>query len=378
MVGGGTSGHISPTLACADSLLSKGSDISILYVGQNSGPEADIVRRNNLPFIGIQAGKWRRYQSIAWYRLFFRAKNLFLNIKDIFAVFRGIIQSIRLIMSWKPDAIFIKGGYVGLPVGLAALLLRRPYIIHESDIVMGWTNRILAPGAKKVAVGFPKEFYPHIATEKLVFTGNPIRSGLTGYHRLEGVQMLKLKAELPILLVVGGSQGARFINQLILESLPRLLDKTQVVHICGQKDEKQIANSVSKLGLGENIKRYRSFGFLHEELGPILAAADIVISRPGASAIAELAALSKPVILIPNEHLAGGHQLANALALSRKGAARILRESKLTPDQLIAEVNKILSSEDEQQKLATDIKAFAAPEAAEILAKQILLLGGAK
>lgn len=331
--------------------------------------EAKIVVRAGLEFAAITAGKLRRYAGRKWWHHILDLHSLILNARDIFRVLKGTVQSYRIIRKFAPEVIFIKGGYVGLPVGLAARLAGVPFVIHESDIVPGLTNRILTRWAQLVAVGFPVNKYPDLPADRIVHTGNPIRQSIIGKHRLEGLAHFNLDADLPTVLITGGSQGAERVNNAVLKALPLLLKTCQVIHLTGEKDIERIKFQVKRLNL-ENQDRYKCFSFLGPEMGLAYAAADVVVARAGANTIAELAALRKPAILIPGSHLRD--QPSNAQSLARNGAVRVIQEDRLHPAVLAGEITRIVDSEEEQKRLSDGIAEFAVPDAPAKLAKAIL------
>lgn len=346
----------------------------MLYVGQKGGVEARIATSAGWQFEGIPAGKLRRYHGSGWRQLF-DFPTMVLNLRDSLRVARGLVAATGILRRFKPDVIFIKGGYVGLPVGWAARLLRVPYIIHESDIVPGLTNRLLSGGAAAVAVGFPADRYRGFPQAKLHYTGSPIRRPLLEAHRLEGLNHFGFSERLPVVLVMGGSQGARVINQALVTALPRLVQKYQIIHLTGEREIEQVRFQVSRLRLSL-AQHYQAQPYLADDLGLALAAADAAVSRAGANAIAELAALGKPTLLIPNPRLVGDHQTANAQVLSRADAVRVLPETKLTPAALEQEIGHILDSQQEQDRLSGAIKKFAMIDADERLADLILSVAG--
>jgi UDP-N-acetylglucosamine--N-acetylmuramyl-(pentapeptide) pyrophosphoryl-undecaprenol N-acetylglucosamine transferase len=234
--GGGSAGHIAPILATVDALKSLDSSIDFLYVGQKGGMEARIAQSAGLPFVAISAGKYRRNSNAGFLRRLLDLPTHILNLRDIGRFAVGFGQSLRILRQFKPDIIFIKGGFVGLPVGFAAGILGVPYIIHESDLIPGLANKLLAKRAERIAVGFPVDKYKLWPREKLVFTGNPIRKDITASHRLEGIAHFKLDTSLPVILVTGGSLGARSINSALIKALPDLLEKYQVIHINVEKE----------------------------------------------------------------------------------------------------------------------------------------------
>lgn len=333
--------------------------------------EAKIAMSSGLNFESIQAGKFRRLNGVSKLKQIFDLSTLGLNAKDTVRVARGIITSIKILKSWKPDVVFIKGGYVGLPVGIAAHILSIPYVIHESDFVPGLTNRILSRWAEKIAVGFPVKGYQNLPKNRLEYTGNPVRSELSPKHRLEGIQTFKLSSDLPILLVTGGSQGAQAINDCVIKAIPQLVKFTQVIHLTGDMDFERIRYELTKLGKIENIDRYQAHAFLQDKMSEALSVADIVVARAGANTISELAYLGKPCVLIPN-YLYAGHQEANARLLSRAGAVTVIDERKLTPEALINIVRNLFGSEEEQQRLSKNISTFSKPDAAKELAQLII------
>lgn len=331
--------------------------------------ESRIVKAAGIEFASIDAGKFRRYSNRKLRHKIVDLSTLGLNIRDALRVVKGVPQSMRIIKEFQPDIIFLKGGYVSLPVGLAAGILKVPYVSHESDVVPGLTNRILAKRAMAVAVGFPPERYTGLPAEKLVHTGNPIRSNVLKAHRLEGIVRFKLSQKLPVLLVTGGSLGARSINDAVMDALQELTRICQVIHLTGERDIERVKFETARIPL-EHKDRYQCYSFLMESLGLAMAAADLVISRAGANAIAELSALKKPAILIPAAQLRDQPQ--NALTLSRAGAVRVIQEEKLTPHVLLREVSYVLESEKEQKLLKEGIGKLAMPDAARKLAKLIL------
>lgn len=324
-----------------------------------------------IEFVPIAAGKYRRFHGIKLRHKFLDLSSIAHNFIDLFRVARGIWQSIGIIRNFKPEAIFIKGGYVGLPVGIAAKLLRYPFVVHESDIHPGLTNRILGRWAEKIAVGFPADKYGEWYPEKLVHTGSPVRKMITGSHRLEGISHFGLDPKVPVVLVIGGSTGARRLNDGVLASLPRLLELCQVIHVAGERDFENVKFATRRLEK-KLAERYKLRAFLHDDMGKALEAADVVISRAGANAIAELAILRKPTILVPNPHLTGGHQSQNAQMLSRSGAVRVITEEKLTPHVIAREVEMLVTQPKEREYLSEKIGELAIPDAANRLAKVIM------
>ncbi len=338
-------------------------------MGQKGSLEAKITAASGIQFASIQAGKFRRYRNASLFNKLTDLSSAALNIRDLGRFGVGVTQSIKIIRRFSPDVVFIKGGYVALPVGLAAGLLKIPYVVHESDVVPGLTNKTLSKKATTVATGFPVDKYHELPKEKLVFTGSPIRAGILGVHRLEGLAKFKLDSKLPVVLVMGGSLGAKRVNDAIIEALRNLTEFCQVIHITGERDIERVRFEVKRLQLPKP-ERYQAHSFLMDELGGALAAADVVISRAGANSIAELAALRKPTILVPASHLRD--QETNAQVLARAGAVRVIPEARLSSQRLVSEVKLVLEDDSERGRLSEHIAEFAVNDAAEQLAKLIL------
>ena len=374
--GGGTAGHILPTLATSDALKSLDKTGEILYIGQTGGMEAKIVAGVGLSFAAISAGKFRRNHFDSRLAKLLNLTTLGPNARDSLRTIRGVTQAIRILRSFKPDVVFLKGGFVCLPVGIAARLLSIPFVIHESDVTPGLTNRILSRWAARIAVGFPVKSYHSFDKAKLVYVGNPVRHDILKAHRLEGIAHFDLDESLPVILITGGSQGAAQINAVVLDSVARLVEKYQIIHQTGESAISQVKFELKRLGRLDHIERYHPYGFLMGDMGLALGAADLVIGRAGVNTITDSAVLGKPTILIPNYEMAG-HQVENAHVLSRQGAVRVLNGAHLSADELIAEIERVLGDEDEQKRLSEAIRAFGKPQAADDLAKLVLEIGGA-
>lgn len=375
--GGGSAGHITPTLAVSDALRSRDNAIDQLYIGQAGSMEERIVRAKGLDFAAVRAGKFRRNHFDGPLQKVFNVGTLGPNSRDAVRTVAGVSDAIRVLRRYRPNVVFIKGGFVGVPVGLAARWLQIPYIIHESDIVPGLANRLLARWATKIAVGFPVKHYHDFDPARVVYTGNPVRQEIVSAHRLAGLAHFKLRDDLPVVLVTGGSQGSRQINDSLVLALPQLTTFAQVIHLTGEHEYERLQFVQRNVPALAHPERYQAHAFLLADMPLALAAADLVISRAGVNTIVELAALAKPTILIPNYEMAG-HQVANAKVLARTGAARVLDGRKMTADKLVAEVRRVLDASDEQDRLSKAIAQFAVPQAAEALADLIVQVGSQK
>lgn len=310
LTGGGTAGHVTPNLALLPSLKELGYEIR--YIGSYQGMEKKLIEGAGIPYEGISSGKLRRYFDLK-------------NFSDPFRVLKGYAEALKIMKSFKPDVVFSKGGFVAVPVVLAAKHYKIPTIIHESDITPGLANKICIPSAKKVCCNFP-ETLSYLPEEKAVLTGSPIRAELLKGDRLSGLQYTHLSPDRPIILVIGGSLGSVKVNAAVRSILPRLLKTFQVIHICGKEhlDDSLIGTP-----------GYVQYEYVDKPLKHLFAAADIVISRAGANSICELLALRKPNLLIPLSAAASrGDQILNAKSFQKQGFSAVLEEESLTDDAL--------------------------------------------
>jgi UDP-N-acetylglucosamine--N-acetylmuramyl-(pentapeptide) pyrophosphoryl-undecaprenol N-acetylglucosamine transferase len=316
LTGGGTAGHVTPILALLPALRERGCECH--YIGSRDGIERRLAEEAGLPYYGISSGKLRRYLS---------AK----NFSDMFRVVKGLSDASALIKKIKPDIVFSKGGFVTLPVVIAARLAKIPAVIHESDLTPGLANRLATPFADKVCVSFP-ETLKHIPNKKGVLTGTPIRKQLFHGSLNEGLRLCRFKNNIkPVVLFIGGSSGAASINRRVAEILPRLLNNFNVAHLCGSGNMPD-----------ETRDGYAAFEYAGEEMPHLYALADIVVSRAGANTIFELLALRKPSLLIPLSAKASrGDQILNAASFERQGYSAVLREENLTGETLLEAVNAL-------------------------------------
>ncbi len=310
LTGGGTAGHVTPNLALLPFLKERGYEIR--YIGSYNGIERKLAENAGIPYDGISSGKLRRYFDLK-------------NFSDPFRVIKGYAQARQLIRTYRPDVVFSKGGFVSVPVVLAAKHYKIPTIIHESDMTPGLANKICIPSAAKICCNFP-ETMAYLPADKAVLTGCPIRKELLEGDRLTGLQYTGLSASRPIILVIGGSLGAVAINNAVRAILPKILENYQVVHICGK-------NHLDEALIGKN--GYVQYEYVDAPLRHLLAAADLVISRAGANSICEILALRKPNILIPlSAHASRGDQLLNARSFMKQGFSFVLEEEEVNDDTL--------------------------------------------
>lgn len=318
LTGGGTAGHVTPNIALIAGLKEHGYEIH--YIGSYHGIEKDLIEKLKIPYYGISSGKLRRYLDLK-------------NFSDPFKVLKGYREAKKLLKKLEPDVVFSKGGFVAVPVVLAAKSRKIPTIIHESDMTPGLANRLCIPSAAKVCANFP-ETLNYLPKEKAVLTGTPIRKELFTGNKIKGLDFCGFSANMPVLLVIGGSTGAIKVNEAVRNLLPTLLKRFQVIHLCGK----------GKVDEGiQNQKGYVQFEYIGAELNHLFAAADIVISRAGANAICELLALRKPNILIPLSAAASrGDQILNAESFEHQGYSYIIKEENLSNETLLSAVNHVV------------------------------------
>ncbi len=320
LTGGGTAGHVTPNIALLPALMREGYEVH--YIGSYDGIERKLIEELNIPYYGISSGKLRRY---------FDPK----NFSDPLKVVKGYLEASSLLKKLKPDVVFSKGGFVSVPVVLAAKRRGIPSIIHESDMTPGLANKICIPSAKKVCANFP-ETVKYLPEGKAVLTGTPIRQELFSGNKLQGLDFCGLTTNKPVLLVIGGSTGSVVVNEAIRAILPTLLEKYQVIHLCGKDKVDKSLNATPG---------YVQYEYIKKELSDLLDAADVVISRAGANAICELLALRKPHILIPLSAASSrGDQILNAESFERQGFSYVIKEESLTSNSLLKAVETVYNN----------------------------------
>lgn len=317
LTGGGTAGHVTPNIALIPELQKR--DYEIYYVGSKDGIETKLMGDFDIPYYGISCGKLRRYFDVK-------------NFTDPVRILKGYAEAAKIIKNIKPDVVFSKGGFVTVPVVLAAKRKKVPCVLHESDLSPGLANKLCIPSATAICANFP-ETLSHLPEEKAHLTGSPIRKELFSGNRLKGLDFCGFDTTRPVILVIGGSLGSVRVNEAVRDILPQLLERYQVIHLCG-KDK-----------LDESLKDtpgYVQFEYIQKELCDLLDAADLVISRAGANAICELLALHKPNILIPlSLEASRGDQILNAESFERQGFSYVIREEDLTGEKLFEAVEEV-------------------------------------
>jgi UDP-N-acetylglucosamine--N-acetylmuramyl-(pentapeptide) pyrophosphoryl-undecaprenol N-acetylglucosamine transferase len=365
LTGGGSGGHFYPLIAVAESIneiAKKENLVSAEMFFMSDNPyDTELLIENNITFIPISAGKMRRYASVS-------------NFFDFFKTFFGIISALKKVFDIYPDVIFSKGAYASFPVLVAAKILRIPVIIHESDSVPGKTNLWAAKFAKKIAISYP-EAAKYFPKEKIAYTGNPLRKAVLNTTKNGAHEFLNLEKEVPTILIIGGSLGAKIINERILDALPKLIEKYQILHQTGKNNALEVSK-VSNVILDNNPNknRYRIFDYLNNlSLTMAAGAADLIISRAG-STIFEIASWGIPSIVIPITETNGNHQRINAYAYARSGAASVIEESNLSTNILLGEIDRILQDKVMREKMSIAAKGFTHPDAADKIAKEIITI----
>lgn len=379
VTGGGSGGHITPVLAVADQLKLLQPDIEILYIIQKGESLSDVVAGHAAidKVYSVPAGKLRRYHGEGLKQLF-DLPTVWKNLRDVFRTVQGIWQSIWLLKRLKPDVIFIKGGFVGVPVGLAAALLRIPYVTHDSDALPGLANRIVAPWARMHAVALPKEIYAY-PMSKTVTVGVPISNA---FHLLSAKDIKDARGQVglekfgKVVCLTGGGNGSDTVNQALITCAPDLLERYKdlaIVHVAGRNLEADLRKQYQKELSAEAGARVFVKGFV-TNMQEYSAAADVVVTRAGGTSMAEFAAQGKACVVIPSPFLAGGHQLKNAKVLHDRKAVKVLDESLLRTDPaaLMAPLTDLLDHPEKAHTFGQRLAELAAPDAAKHLAMVLL------
>jgi len=327
LTGGGTGGHVIPNIAIIDYLKVNYPKAELVYIGSKKGMEKGLIAEKNCKFYAVETGKLRRYFS--WE-----------NFIDLIRIPAGLIQSLFIIKKFKPQVIFAKGGYVSFPVVIAGFILRIPIILHESDLVPGMANKLLSKFADKICISYKESLNYFKNKDKIILTGNPVRIEITKGKKEVGYKLTHFNKEKPILLVMGGSSGAAFINGIIEKNKQELLKKYQIIHICGKGKEIEIKN-----------KNYLSFQYVNEELKDLYAISDLIISRAGANSLAEIAILNKSAIIIPLSRKASrGDQIFNAESFVKNHHAELLLEEDYSDEKVLTLIDKLIKNKTKESE----------------------------
>ena len=326
MTGGGTAGHVTPNIALFPALKERGYEIH--YIGSLNGIEKTLVTEQGVKYYGIASGKLRRYLSLQ-------------NLTDPFRVLKGCAQARKLIREINPDVVFSKGGFVSVPVVLAAKSAKVPAILHESDMTPGLANKLCIPSAVKVCCNFP-ETMRNLPADKAVLTGSPIRRELLKGDPEFAFEFCRFTEKKPTIMAVGGSLGATPLNTALRGILPELLSKFNVIHLCGKgKVDESLAGTPG----------YVQFEYIESELKDLFALADVIISRAGANAICEILALAKPNLLIPLSAAASrGDQILNARSFERQGFSLVMEEEEITNEKLLQTIMDLYEHRDDYKR----------------------------
>lgn len=376
MVGGGSGGHVTPVAAVCSELKKTHPDAEIrVWCDQKFYKQAFatmVAVDGHIRVEPIIAGKLRRYHKLSLVRQLMQLRTIVLpNIVDGFKLVAGFVQSVAKLLVWRPDVVFSKGGFVCLPVGIAAHILKIPLVIHDSDAHPGLTSRILSRWADVIATGAPLKHYNY-PKQKSHYIGIPVASMAKPYtatKRSETKQALGFDKHEPLVVVTGGGLGAAAINHAVEQSIDDLLGFTSIALVAGQGNVDEVR---SRLGKRKNLQVH---GYVSPDtMQELMGAADIVVSRAGATTLLELAALAKPSIIIPNANLTGGHQLKNAEVYRQAKAIVVVDDTALesSPLILVDAINATLLNASTMKSLSKNIHAFAKPDAAKDMAKLII------
>lgn len=360
--GGGTGGHVYPGLAVVEALRARGFPGRIAWIGSNKESDRSAVEAAGVEFIAIPSGKLRREMSLE-------------NAVDAFRVLAGYAAARGALKRLRPALLFSKGGYVSVPPCAAAASLGIPYFTHESDLTPGLATRLNARRADRVVLSYEetRALLPAAARGRAIATGNPIRPSIRRGDAARGRALLGVPEGLPVVFFLGGSQGARQINELVDAVLPRLAAAAFVVHQSGASAPGASQPGGAAASESPNASRYRRYAYIREEMPDLLAAADLVVGRAGAGTLWESAALAKPMLLVP---LCGsgtrGDQVDNAALFARAGAAISLVGAEATPDRLLGEALGLLGDRARLRRAGDAARALAGADAASAIADLIL------
>jgi len=379
MTGGGSGGHITPILAVAHRVKLLDPNCQIIYVGQTNDGLADLpaADQNIDANYSVRAGKFRRYHGEGLRQLL-DFKTMFFNLRDAVFVLIGLVQSYVLLRKLRPDIIFVKGGFVGVPVGLAAAALKIPFVTHDSDAIPGLANRIIARWARRHAVALPADIYPY-PIDKTVSVGiplvadfEPVTDSLQRHYR----KVIDVPAKAKVLFIVGGGLGAQRINNAVQEVLPHLLaefDDLFVIQGAGRANETAVIKNYDDNLTDAARQRVQVVGYIHD-LYRYSGAANLVVTRAGATNLAEFSLQGKACIVIPSPFLTGGHQLKNARVLQEADAIVVVDEGDMQADAnfLARAISDLLKQPAELIKLGKKFQALSHSDSANKLAKILL------
>lgn len=331
----------------------------------------------NVEVSRLASGKFRRYHQRNWRQRVLDLKTVALNLRDVWLVIIGTMQAVFLLLTRRPDAVLLNGGAIGLPVAWGCRLLRVPYAVHESDLVPGLANRLAAKHAQLVMFGFePDRRLAEQYQSKMTVTGIQLRSEFKAPPtRDEARQKLNISENEPVVLITGGSLGGRRLVGLVAAQIDQLVKQAQIIHITGPANVDTAQTAWNNLNQSQQ-PRYQIIDYVREGMIYFMAAADVAVTRAGATTLAELAQVGVPTIIVPNPRLPGGHQIKNAKWFSQRGAAITLSEDELSanPTLLNDTITSLLEQPDERKTLSESIKALSNPDATQTIAQHLLQL----
>ncbi len=361
LTGGLSGGHTFPLVAVSREIrtLTQG-DVEFLFLGSRGLFEKEAMDQEGIRTKFIVTAKWRRYFSV-------------MNFLDLFKFPLACLQALWYLLWFMPDAVFSKGGAASVPIAFAAWVYRIPILMHDSDAVAGRANRFVSRFARRIAIAYERtrQYFP---SEKVMLTGNPVRKEILGADPVESRAYFQFDPERPLIMVMGGSLGARALNHHIIKALPELLERgVQVLHLVGESHMKEVRKLVFEKGINEENTNYRPVPFLGAaDMGRAYAAADVVIARAGAGSITELAALKKASILVPLPTAANDEQRFNAYEVAKTGGAAVAEEANMSENLLVTLLSEILGDAERRQKMGEAIHAFYHPDAARVIAEGVV------
>jgi UDP-N-acetylglucosamine--N-acetylmuramyl-(pentapeptide) pyrophosphoryl-undecaprenol N-acetylglucosamine transferase len=375
VVGGGSGGHVTPLLSVIDELARDKETYEIrLWCDRRYLPQAQKLMTHAPLAVRCQklfAGKFRRYHRLSFLEYVKDVGTLLHNVKDVIIICAGLFQALGRLLIWRPDVIFCKGGFVCLPAGYAAWMLGIPLIIHDSDTHPGLTNRLLAKKARRILTGAPLEYYSY-SPQKARYVGIPVAKVFQPFSRKQKNEFKKkynYNQDLPIIVITGGGLGAVRLNRAVVNEAHALHAQATIVHLTGGQDYENVCKNT------QGLSHYFAKSFIEksEEMAGLLATADVVVARAGATTMVELAACHAVAILVPNPHLTGGHQLKNAQMYADSQAAMIIHEQDLQHEtEIISDtILNLLHDENKKHHLRHTISQFAKPHANEDIADEI-------
>ena len=360
--GGGTAGHVFPIVAIIREIRKSYpySGFDFFYLGPRDKFSKEIFKKENVEVKTVLTGKLRRYFS-------------FKNIIDFFKLPFGLIQAFYYLFIISPDVIFSKGGYGSMPAVIAAWILRVPIFLHESDVVPGLANKIASKFALEVFISFPINKTEYFPVKKILSVGSPVRKEILAGSKKEAENLFNLTKEKPVLLILGGSQGAQRINDNLLAILPEILRDFEIILQTGKANLEQIKKESDIVITQDHKRYYHPIGFLDEqELASAYAAADLIISRAGGGTIFEIAAVGKPSILVPLPESAQNHQVKNAYAFSENGSCMVIEETNFRPHFILERIKYLFSQPQVLSEMRKRAKEFSRPGASRIIAEYLV------